>query len=242
MDLKGRVAVVTGGSRGVGQAIVEALEARGMVVAPVARRAARFTADISNAADVARLKAEVEAELGPPSVVINAAGIFGPIALVKDSNPEEWVETLAINAVGPYLVTRAFVDGMIDAGWGRIVNLSSAASLHPPGPLNSAYATSKVALNHFTRHLATELEGTGVTTNVIHPGDVKTAMWADIRDKAGALSGEQDLENWVAWVEETGGDPPEKAARLVIEIIESEVNGRFLWIDDPLQTPIPSWD
>ena len=174
--------------------------------------------------------------------MINAAGIFGPIALVKDSNPEEWVETLAINAVGPYLVTRAFVDGMIDARWGRIVNLSSAASLHPPGPLNSAYATSKVALNHFTRHLATELEGTGVTTNVIHPGDVKTAMWADIRDKAGALSGEQDLENWVAWVEETGGAPPEKAARLVIEIIESEVNGRFLWIDDPLQTPIPSWD
>ena len=68
-------------------------------------------------------------------------------------------------------------------------------------------------------------------------------MWADIRDKTGAAHGEETAySNWVSWVEETGGDPPEKAAKLVIDIIESDVNGRFLWIDDPLQTPIPSWD
>ena len=90
---------------------------------------------------------------------------------------------------------------MVDAGWGRVVNVSSAASLGTPGPNNSACArhkqsvistdiflkdcvwlltdaTSKVAQNHFTRHLAAELEGTGVTANVIHPGDVKTEMWA----------------------------------------------------------------
>ena len=154
-----------------------------MVVASVARSAARFTADVSDPADVARLKATVEAELGQPTVLINAAGIFGPIALVKDGDPKEWVETIMIDAVGPYLVSRAFLGGMVDAGWGRIVNLSSAASLHTPGPMNSAYGTAKVALNQFTRHLAAELEGTGVTANVIHPGDVKTAMWADIRDK-----------------------------------------------------------
>ena len=70
---------------------------------------------------------------------------------------------------------------MMAAGWGRIINFSSAASLHPPGPLNSAYGTSKVALNQFTRHLAAELAGTGVTANVIHPGEVKTAMWASIK-------------------------------------------------------------
>ena len=70
-----------------------------------------------------------------------------------------------IDTVGPYLVSRAFLDGMIDAGWGRIVSLSSAASLHTPGPLNSAYGTAKVALNQFTRHLAAELEETGVTAN-----------------------------------------------------------------------------
>ena len=242
MDLKGHVAVVTGASRGVGEKIANALEARGMLVASVARSAARFTADVSDQVDVARLKTAVEAELGQPTVLINAAGIFGPIALVVDGDPDEWVETIMIDAVGPYLVSRAFLGGMIDAGWGRIVNLSSAASLHTPGQLNSAYGTAKVALNQFTRHLAAELEGTGVTANVIHPGDVKTAMWADIRDKTGGDKGDgSGYNNWVTWVDETGGDPPEKAAKLVIDIIESDINGRFLWIDDPLQTPIPSW-
>ena len=84
MDLKGHVAVVTGASRGVGQKIAEALEERGMVVASVARSAVRFAADVSDPEDVARLKTAVEAELGEPTVVVNAAGIFGPIALVKD--------------------------------------------------------------------------------------------------------------------------------------------------------------
>ena len=81
---------------------------------------------------------------------------------------------------------------MIDAGWGRIVNVTSAASLHPPGPLNSAYATAKVALNQLTRHLAAEIAGTGVTANVIHPGDVKTDMWADIRDRVAVMGPEAE--------------------------------------------------
>ncbi|MBT4099661.1 MAG: SDR family oxidoreductase [Gemmatimonadetes bacterium] len=243
MDLKGHVAVVTGASRGVGLAIAEALEVRGVVVAPVARSKTRYSADVSNQADVERLKNAVEADLGRPTMVINAAGIFGPIALIKDNDPTQWMETLLINTAGPYLVSRAFLGGMIDAGWGRIVNLSSAASLHTPGPLNSAYGTSKVALNQFTRHLAAELQETGVTANVIHPGDVKTEMWADIRDKTGAIEGDgNSYDNWVAWVEKTGGDPPEKAAKLVIDIIDSDINGQFLWIDDPLQAPISSWE
>ena len=241
-QIEGQVAVVTGASRGIGQVIADALEARGLVVARVARSATPFTADVADPTAVDRLKTEIEAQLGPPTVVVNAAGIFGPIALIKDSDPQDWIETLIIDTVGPYLVSRAFIDGMLAAGWGRIINLSSAAALHTPGPLNSAYATAKVALNQLTRHLAAELEGQGVTANVIHPGDVKTAMWADIRDKTTVsehLGGNYD--NWVAWVEETGGDPPEKAAQLVLNIIESSINGRFLWIDDPLQKPIPSW-
>ncbi|MDP6054744.1 MAG: SDR family oxidoreductase, partial [Candidatus Latescibacteria bacterium] len=146
----------------------------------------------------------------------------------------------------PYLMCRAFVAGMIEAGWGRIVNVTSAAALHPPGPLNSAYGTSKVALNQFTRHLAAELINTGVTANVIHPGDVKTDMWAAIRDGANLLGPEAAAYRaWVQWVDETGGDPPGKAADLILKLMgeeSAEVSGRFLWIEDGLQAPIASWD
>jgi NAD(P)-dependent dehydrogenase (short-subunit alcohol dehydrogenase family) len=103
-----------------------------------------------------------------------------------------------------------------------------------------------VALNQFTRHLAAEISGSGVTANVIHPGDVKTEMWADIKEKALAL-GEvgKDYTGWVNWVAETGGDDPKKAMELVLEIVSKshdQVNGRFLWIKEPLQAPIPSWE
>lgn len=123
--------------------------------------------------------------------------------------------------------------------------MTSAAALHSPGPSNSAYATSKVALNHFTRHLAAELAGTGVTANVIHPGDCKTEMWADIRAKTRDLGPEAEgFRAWVNWVEQTGGDDPEKAADLVSGLMTAaaaDVNGRFLWIENGLQPPIPSW-
>jgi NAD(P)-dependent dehydrogenase (short-subunit alcohol dehydrogenase family) len=111
--------------------------------------------------------------------------------------------------------------------------------------VNSAYGTSKAALNQFTRHLASELKGTGVTANVIHPGDVKTDMWAYIKAKSERLGSVADAYvKWVNWVEETGGDDPEKAADLVADLMSdeaAEINGQFLWIKDGLQKPIPSW-
>ena len=129
MELAGRVAVVTGASSGCGQAIAAALEGRGMVVASVSRRSERFATDVSDPASVEQLKRIVEAELGTPCVVVNAAGVFGPIAPIQNTVPQEWIETLMIDVVGPYLVSRAFVAGMVECGWGRIINLSSAASL-----------------------------------------------------------------------------------------------------------------
>ena len=121
-----------------------------------------------------------------------------------------------VNTIAPYLLCRAFAEGMIRLGWGRIVSVTSAAALHEPGPINSAYGTSKAALNQFTRHLAAELAGSGVTANVIHPGDVKTEMWADIREKARGLGPEAArYQEWADWVEATGGDDPEKASDLI---------------------------
>jgi NAD(P)-dependent dehydrogenase (short-subunit alcohol dehydrogenase family) len=242
-ELSGAVAVVTGASRGLGKDVADALSARGVRVASVARSTERFRTDVRDPGQVARLARDVAVELGTPTILVNAAGTFGPLERFRDTDPAAWVDTLAVDAIGPYLTCRAFVGGMIDAGWGRIVNVTSAASLHPPGALGSAYATAKAALNQLTRHLAADLEGTGVTANVIHPGDVRTAMWAEIRDEAARL-GEvaAPFAQWAAWVDETGGDPPSKAVDLVLRILDSDVNGRFLWVDEPLQSPSPSWD
>ena len=261
-DLSGHVAIITGASRGVGFHIAHGLATCGARVALVARSegglhqvgtelrahgavAEVLPADCSRPEEVDRLKLAVEQRLGPPAILVNAAGVFGPIQPIRDSDAAEWIHTLMVNTVAPYLTCRAFVGSMVDAGWGRIVNLSSAAALAPPGPLNSAYATSKVALNQFTRHLAAELAGTGVTANLIHPGEVKTTMWADIRDKALRLGAPgAGLLRWAQWVEETGGDPPTKAAELVLRLMSEDasgINGQFLWITDGLKAPLPSW-
>lgn len=262
-DQEGRIAVVTGGGRGLGQAVAVALAGRGATVIAVARNAQQLAdterlaaggpgsvtgipADVSDQAAVAALGDTVRARFGAPTILVNAAGVFGPIALIRDSDPAEWVRTVMVDAVAPYLTTRAFLGGMIDARWGRIVNITSAASLHPPGPLNSAYATAKVALNQLTRHLAAEIAGSGVTANVIHPGDVRTDMWADIRDRVAHMGPEAEgFRAWAEWVDETGGDPPYKAVDLVLRLTNDaggDTNGRFCWIEDPLQAPIHSWD
>jgi NAD(P)-dependent dehydrogenase (short-subunit alcohol dehydrogenase family) len=262
IQLDGKVAFVTGASRGLGQKVALKLAGHGARVALVARNEGQLReteqlvrqagglaqpapADISDPAAVTRLQEFVSTQLGAPAILINAAGIFGPIQLIKESDPTRWVETMMINAIGPYLMCRAFVGDMLEQGWGRIVNFTSAASLHPPGALNSAYATSKVALNQFTRHLAAELAGSGVTANVIHPGDVKTDMWADIQAQATQAGpiGEEYLQ-WTRWVEQTGGDDPGKAAELVLQLMSDQAastTGQFLWIEDGLQAPIPSW-
>jgi NAD(P)-dependent dehydrogenase (short-subunit alcohol dehydrogenase family) len=261
-DLDGRIAVVTGASRGLGRRIAVRLAKQGAAVALLARSEAGLVdtrqeiaakggrslvvpVDLAKPESVLQVRGVIENDLGIPSILVNAAGVFGPIDLIKASDPTAWIETIMINTISAYLTCRMFVGGMIDVGWGRIVNVTSAAALHEPGPINSAYGTSKAALNHFTRHLASELKGTGVTANVIHPGDVKTDMWAEIKSASERLGNVADAYlKWAHWVEETGGDNPEKAADLVADLMSddaADINGRFLWIKDGLQSPLPSW-
>lgn len=263
VDQEGRIAVVTGGGRGLGRAISLGLAARGATVVAVARREAQlhetealareaggvvhgFVCDVADRRAVATMADAVRARHGAPTILVNAAGMFGPIALIRDADPDAWARTITVDAVASFFTVNAFLGGMLDAGWGRIVNVTSAASLHPPGPINSAYGTAKAALNQFTRHLASEIAGSGVTANVIHPGDVKTDMWADIRDRVAGLGPvAENYVSWVEWVEETGGDPPEKAVELVLRLTSDAggaTNGEFCWIDDPLQAPVQSWD
>ena len=245
-------ALVTGASRGIGKEIATGLCDEGYQIIAVSRdlsgsdsRFINIEGDISNLEFIDQLISRVIQDFGHIDVLINAAGIFGPIALMHESDPQEWAQTIMIDAVAPYFLINRFLPEMLANKWGRIINVSSAASLHQPGPINSAYGTAKVALNQLTRHLASELAGTGVTANVIHPGDVKTEMWGDIKDKVEEV-GEIGInyKNWVDWVEQTGGDDPKKALDLVFKLISPEsddVNGEFCWIDNPLQAPTKSW-
>lgn len=260
--LAGRVAVVTGAGRGIGQRVAVQLAQHQIDVALVSRtkreleetahevrdagsRALVVARDISDINVVDAIKQTVVEQLGSPSILVNAAGVFGPVDLVWKTDPSKWIATQMVNLNSVYLMCHAFVGEMVAQGWGRVINVTSAASLHEPGPANSAYGTSKAALNQFTRHLAAEVAGTGVTANVIHPGDVKTEMWSAIREATERMGPEADgYRDWVQWVEETGGDDPAKASELVLALLaekSSAVNGRFLWIRDGLQDPVPSW-
>ncbi len=255
-----QLALVTGASKGLGRQMALGLASAGYKVIAVARSKSDldllaqvnsqlifpYVCDVSENRDVEALAAKVKSKHGEVQILVNAAGVFGPINLIYKTDPDQWAKTVLIDTLAPYFTTRAFLPGMLAKKWGRIINVSSAAALHPPGALNSAYGTSKVALNQFTRHLAAEISGSGVTANVIHPGDVKTEMWADIKEKAIALGDVgKDYTAWVDWVAQTGGDDPKKAMELILEIVSPShdgINGRFLWINEPLQAPIPSWE
>lgn len=261
--LAGRVAVVTGASRGVGREIAVALaRAHAEVVVTARDRGALLAvsrsihettgreplaveADVTSRRDVERLARETHARFGAASILVNAAAVFGPLEPFSRTDPADWIETLMVNTVGPYLTCRVFVGGMVAAGWGRIVNLSSAGSLFEPGPLDSAYSTSKAALNRMTRHLAAELEGTGVTATVIHPGSFKTDMWSDIKAKVERLGAEGVVfRAWIERVERTGGDPIALASELVLELVDPSLpgrNGEFVWPRDGIDAPVASW-
>jgi NAD(P)-dependent dehydrogenase (short-subunit alcohol dehydrogenase family) len=172
---------------------------------------------------------------------VNSAGVYGPVARIADGPAEAWVSTLLTNTVGTYLTCHALVGGMLASGWGRVVNVSSAAAFGPPSPLSTAYSTSKVAVNWFTRCLALEVAGSGVTANALHPGEVRTEMWRNINAQVEHLGPEGDgLRDWATLVDRTGGDPPENAAALVhwlLDDAQSLINGELLWLASGLKAP-----
>jgi len=196
LGIAGKRAIICGASKGLGRACAEALAREGVKITIAARHLAQLaeTAEEIRKATGSRVTAvvadvttaegrqEVLAACANPDILITNSG-GPPAGDFRDWTEVEWHQAVQNNMITHILMIKAVVDGMIDRRWGRIVNVTSAASLHPPGALNSAYATAKVALNQLTRHIAFETAGTGVTANVIHPGDVKTDMWRDIHDR-----------------------------------------------------------
>lgn len=190
MDLKfkGKVAVVTGGGRGIGRAIVEALAAEGTTVAIVDRdnidraqslaqeigNAAAFRADVAVAADVAQMTQEVIERFGKIDILVNNAGTLSRKLILEDAF-EDWDRVLKTNLYGCYNCSRAIAPGMVDRKFGRIINLSSIHGRVAKAGMGS-YCTSKAAIDMFTKQLAVELAPHGVTVNAVAPGTISTEI------------------------------------------------------------------
>ena len=200
MRLKDKVAIVTGGSRGIGRGIAQAFAAEGAKVAVVYRgsqaAADELVASLGGSAkayqcDVADLSAveacvkKVEEELGPVDILVNSAGIIKDDLFIR-LEPADFHAVIQTNLGGTYNFCKAVTFAMVRKRSGRIINVSSVAATHVnAGQTN--YAASKGAINSFTRALAVEVAGRGITVNAIAPGFIETDMSATVRNKAGDL-------------------------------------------------------
>jgi 3-oxoacyl-[acyl-carrier protein] reductase len=191
-SLNSRVALVTGGSRGIGQAIAVSLAEAGAAIAVNYRekaaearnvvetirraggRAMAVGADVSQAAEVAGMVAAVERELGPVDVLINNAGI-GLVRTVDDLTEEDFDRTIAVNLKSVFLCTQAVVPGMRTRKWGRIVNISSGAA-RGAGGVGPHYNASKAGMEGMTRGYAARLVKDGITVNAVAPSLIETDM------------------------------------------------------------------
>jgi 2-hydroxycyclohexanecarboxyl-CoA dehydrogenase len=173
-----RTAVVTGGGSGIGRAIAERLTADGHNVAVLDLNPSdlphSYIADVSDRSQIDKALAAIRESLGPITILVNAAGLDGVQRFTKLSF-ESWQRVIDVNLNGVFHSIQATVPDMIEAGWGRIVNISSS-STHGGQPYMAHYVSAKSAVNGLTKSLALELGPAGITVNAIPPGFVDTPM------------------------------------------------------------------
>ncbi|HXW07154.1 MAG TPA: SDR family NAD(P)-dependent oxidoreductase [Vicinamibacterales bacterium] len=196
--IDGKRALITGGARGLGRTMAMALGEAGAdvalagrsiaaceqaareIAAATGRRAQAFGVDVTKAADVERLAADVESQVGPVDILVNNAGtnIRGPIEQLSEA---DWDTVIDTNLKGPFLCARAIGPGMVKRGWGRVINLGSVLGVIALAG-RAPYASSKAGIINLTRVLALEWAGTGVTANAICPGAFGTELNRQLLD------------------------------------------------------------
>ena len=222
IDLTGRVALVTGSTRGIGRTIAETLSACGARVAVVGRDATKaqevaaqispdargFGCDVADVASVSALVAAVEEAFGSVDILVNNAGLTRDNIMLRLKD-EDWDAVINANLRGAFAATRAATRGMMKRRWGRIINIASVVGL-VGNKGQSNYAASKAGLIGFTRSLARELASRGITANAVAPGYIETAMTAVLDEKQreamttqiplGRAGTEQDVANAVRFL------------------------------------------
>jgi 3-oxoacyl-[acyl-carrier protein] reductase len=248
--LAGRTAIVTGGSRGLGFAIASQMKAAGADVLITGRDqsaldeaaaklgAQAMQADVSDAASCA---AVVE-RFGTPTILVNNAGVYGPMGPIEDVDWDAWVEAIQVNLFGSVLMLRAVLPGMRRRGYGKVVNLSGGGATAPL-PRISAYAAAKAAVVRLTETFAEELRGTGIDVNAIAPGALNTRMLDQVLEAGPEAVGDGFYAKAVEQ-HASGGAGVERGAALAVFLASAEsdgISGRLLsalWDD---WANLPRW-
>lgn len=258
MDLTGQVALITGGSRGLGRAFAQALLSRGVRVAITGRSQAELQdaaaqlsansghvlpiqADVCDPGATTQVVATVEREFGPISLLINNAGQFRVFGTVDEVDSTAWWQDLEVNVRGPFLYMHSVLPSMRVRQQGRIINLASGAGLEAM-PTLSAYGVSKTALIRLTETVAQETAADSIYVFAIHPGTVKTPMNAYVHDSPEVAQSAPHVQAWFRELYATGGDTPiEQAVSLVVRLAAGKgdtLSDCFLSVEDDLDSLI----
>jgi 2-hydroxycyclohexanecarboxyl-CoA dehydrogenase len=226
-----KTAVVTGGASGIGKAIAARLAADGHHVATIDLQASAadfaFTADVTDRAQVDSALDKIRTQLGPVSILVNAAGLDG-FSRFTDISFDDWQRVINVNLHGVFHCCQAVIAEMADAGWGRIVNISSS-STHSGVARMTHYVAAKSAVNGLTKSLALEYGPSGITVNAIPPGFIDTPML-----RAAEKRGDTNFERALATTPVRRAGRPEDIAVACAFLVSEEagyITGQILGVN-----------